>query len=435
MKLLDPRRVRFPSWLLTAASALVLMGAGTAALAAERAGGRVELHGFLAGTMTGRTTGVEPPGGEGGDLVLGEERLRLEVAGSTESGEAFLLAKADLFHDAIANEVAVDLREAYAGIALGTVAAHLGRQILTWGVGDLFFVNDVFPKDWESFFSGRPMEYLKLGVDGVRLRLSASAVNAEAVAIPFFTPDRLPPAERFFLYDPFAGVPAQREEKPDPDYAAPELALRLFRQLAGFDLSVYAYRGFWRTPAARLDDPTSPTVVTRFYPRLSVYGASAQTNLLAGVVSLEGGFYDSREDRDGTNPLVHNSEWRVLAGYQAQPRDELMVGLQAYSAAMTDYAAYRDSLPRGNPREDEVRLVTSLRLTQWLDYQTWKLSLFLAYSPTDGDYFLQPEASYKVTDSLSLTCGMNLFGGSTATTFFGQLDKNDNVYASLRFDL
>ncbi|MBI2840173.1 MAG: hypothetical protein HYX75_17795 [Acidobacteria bacterium] len=54
------------------------------------------------------------------------------------------------------------------------------------GVGDLLFINDVFPKDWVSFFAGRPMEYLKVGVDGVRLRYTGSHVNGEILALPFF---------------------------------------------------------------------------------------------------------------------------------------------------------------------------------------------------------------------------------------------------------
>ncbi|HPQ42189.1 MAG TPA: hypothetical protein PLV45_17595, partial [bacterium] len=36
----------------------------------------------------------------------------------------------------------------------------IGRQILTWGTGDLVFINDLFPKDWQSFFLGRDTEYL-----------------------------------------------------------------------------------------------------------------------------------------------------------------------------------------------------------------------------------------------------------------------------------
>src|SRR3990172_6608715 len=77
------------------------------------------VHGFLMGNASIRTTGQRPPLGEGGAFVLGEERLRLDVSGATKSGSGFLLIKGDIFHDAVANRVDGDLREAYAGFRRG----------------------------------------------------------------------------------------------------------------------------------------------------------------------------------------------------------------------------------------------------------------------------------------------------------------------------
>ena len=228
----------------------------------------VDVHGFLLGTVSGRTTGLRPPRGDG-DFVLGEERVRFDLSGTALSGAALALVKLDLFHDAVANRIDDDLREAYGGYTKGPVDLRLGRQILTWGVGDLFFINDTFPKDWESFFSGRPMEYLKLGVDGLRTRYSSQVVNVEFVAVPFlFTSDRLPTAERFFFFDPFSGVPHQQKIEPASRLSNTELALRLYRQVADFDVSLYAARGFWRTPSVRVDDLAAPATATRFFPEL-----------------------------------------------------------------------------------------------------------------------------------------------------------------------
>jgi hypothetical protein len=42
-----------------------------------------------------------------------------------------------------------------------------------------------------------------------------------------------------------------------------------------------------------------------------VQGAFAQ-----GILSLETGFYDSRDDPDGRNPAIENSQLRALVGYQ-----------------------------------------------------------------------------------------------------------------------
>lgn len=394
----------------------------------------VDIHGFLLGDIAIRTTGERPLKGEGGDFVLGEGRLRLDISGATGSGKSYFLVKGDVFHDAVAKEFEADLREGYVGYTTGPLDLRLGRQIITWGVGDLFFVNDVFPKDWESFFSGRPMEYLKPGIDGMRARYSRRSLNAEFVAIPFFTPDNLPTARRFFFFDPFAAVPDQREEKPAARLANTEIALRVYRSLADFDVSVYAYRGYWRTPGILPDYLIAPTTATRFYPELSSYGASAQRGVFGGVLSLETGYYDSRQDRRGNDPAVPNSQWRLLAGYQRELARDFTAGVQAYAELMEKHDAYRASLPTGMPRQDRIRGVVSTRLTQLLKYQTWTLSFFAAYSPSDRDYFLQPEVSHKVIDNLTLSLGANVFGGKSEAAFFGQFGKSDNVFFRVRFD-
>jgi len=394
----------------------------------------LDLQGFALGNFSLRTTGQVPAGPEGRDLLLGEERLRLDLTAWTEAVEAQLRVKLDGVHDAVAEELDLDLREAYLDYTAGDLDFRLGRQITTWGVGDLLFINDVFPKDWVSFFSGRPLEYLKIGVDGLRLRYSTDLLNGELLAIPRFEPDTLPTPKRFFLYDPLASVTDRHEELPETTLDHTELALRLYRRVAGFDVSAYAYRGHWRSPGQRADDPISPTRITMFYPPLSVLGLSAQGQALAGVVSLEGGYYDSRDDEDGDDPTIPNSQSRFLVGYQKQLWKDFTLGTQYYAEIMEDHGAYERSLPAGFARQEEYRDLVTLRLTQFLRYETWKLSLFAFYSPVEVDYLLQPEISYKFSDRFSTAVGANLFGGEEKTTFLGQFDDDTNVYLSARYD-
>ena len=419
---------------LTPAAGTILVLLAWPLAAQEKVRFPIKIHGFLMGNLALRSSGERPPNGEGGAFVLGEERLRLDASGASKSGNVFLLFKGDVFHDAVANRADGDLREGYAGYHRGPIDFRVGRQILTWGVGDLFFINDVFPKDWESFFSGRPTEYLKQGIDAIRMQYSSEALNVDLVATPFFRPDALPSPRRFFLYSPFAEATSQREITPPARAENTEIALRLYRRISGFDVSLYGYRGFWRTPGIRAGSGSDVAQITRFYPRLAVAGASAQRNWLQGVVSLEAGHYNSLDDRKGVNASIPNSEWRVLAGYQRQLGRELTANFQGYAEIMDRYDAYRKSLPAGSPLQDRVRGVFSLRLTQFLGYQSWKVSVFLAHSPTDQDYFLQPEVSHRLTDRLSVAMGANIFGGRQNTTFFGQMEKDDNVYLSARFD-
>jgi hypothetical protein len=410
---------------------LILLLCAGSAVAQDR---NVEINGFILGNFTGRTTGLDPEGQGGNDYLLAEERVRLDIYAWADATDASAQIKTDFLHDALTREFDVDIREAYFDYSTGSIDLRLGRQIVTWGVGDLIFINDVFPKDWVSFFSGRPLEYLKSGVDGVRTRYYTSFLNFDFVAIPRFDPDRLPTPDRFFLYDPFATIGNRSELLPDTGYENTELALRLYRRFLGFDTSFYAYRGFWRSPGVILNDPANPTGVTYFYPELSVFGMSAQGNGFGGLLSLEGGYYDSRDDRRGTNPLVSNSQFRFLVGYQRQLSENVNLGLQYYTEIMADHEAYLDSLPEGSPEQEEYRDTVTLRLERFLKYHTWKITFFGFFSPAERDYLLQPSIFHKFSDEFALTFGANIFGGEEKTSFLGQFDRNDNVYLSARFD-
>jgi hypothetical protein len=395
----------------------------------------LSLHGFVQGNYAARTTGKEPTGPEGGDFLLGEERLQLKLAASSQGAGLYL--KTDFFHDAVAHDAEMAVREAYLDYGAGPLEVRLGRQIITWGVGDLLFINDIFPKDYVAFFSGRPLEYLKIGSDALKLNFFTDWISAELVAIPFFQSDHLPASDRFFLFDPFPGLPRTTEE-PRAEFENTELAFRLYRSLLGFDAAVYAYKGFFKTPGMKPDNPVSPTAVTLIFPRLWTYGASAQGNALGGVISLEAAYYDSVDDRSGRDPVVPNSATKYLAGYQQQIWSafggEFTAGIQYYGEYLLDYGAYRAALPAGFPAQDRLRQLLTVRLTQFLRYQTLRLTLLAFYSPTDADYDVIPEIRYSFTDALWGAIGANLFGGKEETTFFGQLNKNDNVYVTMRYE-
>ncbi|NIM18808.1 MAG: hypothetical protein GTO51_00915 [Candidatus Latescibacteria bacterium] len=393
----------------------------------------IEVHGYLLGNYAGRTTGLSPAGGRFSDFMLSEERLRLDIETWSEAVEAAARIRLDMFHDALGRDFDIDLREAYINYTAGPFDFTLGRQIVTWGVGDLIFINDVFPKDWESFFLGRPLEYLKFGVDGLRMRLSSGLVNADILAVPTFEPDNLPGSDRFFLFDPLAAISSRREQLPGRTFENTELAVRVYRYIWGFDVSGYAYKGFWRSPGMMTDDPAAPTEVMIFYPELFVYGFSAQGRAPGGVVSLEAGYYDSRDDSDGADPSIPNSQVRFLIGYQRQMWEDFNAGVQYHAERMQDHETYTASLPGGFPEQSEYRDTVTLRLTQLLKHQTLKLSFFGFYSPADTDYLLQPSITYKFADSFSTTIGGNIFGGKEETTFLGQFEKNDNTYLSALF--
>ncbi|MBI4689798.1 MAG: hypothetical protein HY754_05985 [Nitrospirae bacterium] len=388
----------------------------------------ISLHGFFQGNYSSGTT-TNP---DGGDFKWAEERFQLKLDASKDPFRLFI--KTDSFYDHIDEKAELELREGYIDYTASKWDIRIGRQIITWGLGDLIFINDVFPKDYEAFFSGRPMEYLKKGVDGAKIGVYPGFVSFELVAIPFFEPNNFPDSKRFRMYDPLSMITNRVEEEPTAKLENTEVAVRAYRDIAGFDASLYFYRGFFRQPWTTPDNPMNPTKLTLFYPKLSVYGISIQGRAFEGVLSLEGGYYDSRQDRGGTDYTVPNSQTKFLIGYQRQLWEDFTIGLQYYNEYMHDYSEYERNLPAGFPRERNLHQLTSLRLTQFLVHQTFRLSFFSFYSPSDGDYLLNPEIKYNFSDNIWAAAGGNIFGGGEEWSQFGQLDKNDIVYLQARYE-
>ena len=207
-----------------------------------------------------------------------------------------------------------------------------------------------------------------------------------------------------------------------------EIALRVCRNVEGYELALYGYRGYWKSPGGMDPDTWLAT-----FPRLSVYGASARGNVLDGIGNVEVGYYDSRDDRSGKDPLLRNSEFRALAGYEQEVLPDFNAGLQYYIEWMMDHGAYRRTLPSGIHERDEVRHVLTLRLTRLLMSQNLNLSCFIFYSPSDGDAYLRPKVSYKVDDHWYVETGVNGFIGKDDYSFFGQFENNTNLYVAVRY--
>ncbi|HIJ78636.1 MAG: hypothetical protein OEY01_05865 [Desulfobulbaceae bacterium] len=367
------------------------------------------------------------------DASLAEARLQLDLA--RDLGWGLAKVKADLGHDLVTDEMIAELREMNLSFSpLDNADVKVGRQVLTWGTGDLLFINDLFPKDWESFFSGRDDEYLKAPSDAVKTSFFFEAANLDLVYVPEFNNSNYIDGSRISYWNNVLGRTAGRDyvfadEERNRVFSDCELAARLYKNIDGMEAALYGYYGFWKTPEGL--DPGSMRLI---YPRLAAYGASLRGTLLGGIGNLEAGYYDSLDDQGGDNALIRNSEFRFLAGYERELADNLTGGFQYYLEVITNYDEYRAALTPGTPQADEYRHLLTMRLTKLMLNQNLRLSLFAYYSPSDKDTYLRPKAHYKVSDHWAIEAGGNLFAGSDDHTFFGQFDRNTNIYAGARYN-
>lgn len=431
-----------------------------------------ELNGFVETTFApkfSRNTLLQQAG-NGQYYALGEQRLQLKYEHSSDKGELFF--KLDFINDNVTARSFSQLREAYfTTTPFEWMDVKIGRQIQTWGVGDLLFINDLFSKDWISFLTGRQDEYLKAPNDALRFSIYSDKLGLETLDVsimPYAQHDvNIMSEGRFASENPIYGFFAQaglaiaqseeRELKP----GNAELSLRLKMQnIAGMTPSLYGHFGHWNNPNS-MKFNGDQTALIPWYGALNVYGFSLRGMKLGGVLSLEAGLYDSRDDDSGTNPLIENSSQRMLALYERSLAPNWDIGLQYYQERILNYDAIEGNMDRffgdqsgqtfmdKDGLRDELRHLFTLRLTRKMLNETLIFTWFNYYSPSDQDFYLRPKLAFEYSDQIRFSLTANVFGayGENAdtahylqntipnyyNTMFGQFRKDSSLNFSARY--
>lgn len=357
-----------------------------------------------------------------------------------------LTGKADTSYDAVLDKTIWHTRALNVSASpFSFLDVKVGRQILTWGTGDYLFLNDLFAKDWQSFFSGRADEYLKAPSDSIRTNWYFDNVNFTLVWTPEFTPDNYVTGERFSFYSPqLQQIVAPNEAFPAKKMNKSQWAARLNTNVNNIELSLYGYQGFWPTPTGSESVTESQTSYNQsmnnqavqsqvYFPKLNTWGVSALTSYLGGLVNIEYANYNSIEDRHGNNNNIANGQHRFLIGYEREIAKNLTASVQYYLERTKNYQALLENSLTPEQLVDENRQLITLRFTYRTQQQTLTYSLFSFYSPTDNDAYLKPSINYQYNDQWLFSTGANVFIGKDDYSFFGQHQDNTNAWLSIRF--
>lgn len=406
-----------------------------------------QIGGFVEGLIAPR---VVRSSASANEFVANEARFRLNLDATHQIVSARF--RGDVFADAVDRRIWFDIRDASIFVRGGSwFSMRFGRQVLTWGTGDFLFLNDLFPKDFNSFFIGRADEYLKAPSNSVQTTFMMKKVGLDLIWTPIFEPDRFINGQRLSFFNPLVGeIIGDRSPLTPIDPFFPEQRLRngtvhgrLYGTAGPVELAAYGYVGYWMQPnALALTDPADPNTISGLtYARLAVYGTSLRTPLFGGLFNVEGAFYDSFKDRAGTSPAIPNSQFRGLVGYERELFPKFQMGLQYYLEYTLKYDELTAaSAPGEMPgsfwpqyEQHEFRHLITLRLNQLLVMDKLELSLFVFFSPDELDTYIRPRITYKVVEPLAIVIGANLMFGRDDYTFFSQLQENTNVYARLRY--
>ncbi|WP_440874761.1 hypothetical protein [Thalassotalea sp. PLHSN55] len=357
---------------------------------------------------------------------LKEARGRIDINYSHDVFE--FDASGDLLVDGVLNDTLWQTRElSISASPLSMLDVKIGRQVLTWGTGDYVFLNDLFAKDWQSFFSGRDDEYLKAPSDSVRLTAYANDITFDFAWTPQFTPDHYLTGERFSFYSPFHGeniAPGEDfnvQQTKDDQYSA-----RIATTINNTEIALYGYKGYWTTPVSVNHQGQA------YFSQMNSWGASAIIPFAKGLFNAEFAYYDSVEDAQGDQANIANSQLRFLLGYEQELAKDLTVSTQYYLEKTLDYDNYQLSHPNKDEAVAEHRHVLTTRLRYATHQQNVLYNLFAFYSPTDNDGYIKPSITYRYSDDISFSVGANLFFGQQVHTFFAQHKDNSNAWLRMR---
>jgi len=360
---------------------------------------------------------------------LSEITTRFNLDYSAESFE--IVSKGEFIHDEILSKTFWKTRELNISFSPSkNIDVKLGRQILTWGTGDYIFLNDLFAKNWQSFFSGRDDQYLKAPSDSAKGTWYIDDYAIDLTWTPKFTPDVYLTGERFSFYSQKAqSIVAPAEHFSVQKTRSSQWATRVSTNRDGVEYAFYGYKGFWPTPVGMTETKRQ---LQAYFPKMNAWGASIRLALAGGLFNAEYASYNSIEDNSGESPAIANGQNRFLLGFESELIKDLTASVQFYLEQTKHFDEFIAHSATPKLEVDENRQLLTLRLTYSTLQQKLIYSVFTFYSPTDTDGYLKPSLAYRYNDQWLLSVGVNLFWGNKKHTFFGQHQQNSNVWLRVK---
>ncbi|MBF0450373.1 MAG: hypothetical protein HQK75_06705 [Candidatus Magnetomorum sp.] len=378
------------------------------------------------------------------EFSIGEARLQMIYQHKVEG--LTLNCKLDFVLDPVLDKYPIKIKEGTGVMDLRELNLSIiptdfidiivGRQRLSWGTGDVLFINNLFPKDWQALYIGRDESYFDAPTDAIKMGFYSLFANLDIVYVPWFDSDRIPTGERLSYYNRVIGERVGKQHimdlnKPDDLFEDTEWAARLYNTISDFELALYTYNGYWKSPGG-----LEPVTWKGIYPKLNVYGLSVQGPIAQGVACFEMGLYESRNDKAGNNPYINNSQLRMLFGYRFDMPGQMQLSTQYYIEIMRDHKKYQETLALVYPEEipdDEGRHVITVRLTRQMIDPNVYMSFLVYYCPTDTDMYVRPTLQYIFNENITFIGGANLFVGNEDHTQWGQYERNSNLYTGLQY--
>ena len=373
------------------------------------------------------------------------------------SAYAFLSASAEYNYRNPAR-TGFKLNEAYFRYSGEIWDLSFGRQLINWGQADGFSLTDVLSAKDSSAFLALSSDDTKLASDSIRLRFFHDIFTFEAIAIPFFTPNKLP----LFHFENGANDTVFSIKLPDEHteglftlpikytktetkpkmFTDTEAAARFSFFLPGIDFSVSGFYGWDKNPRftreGKLTPPNILINLNQEYYRIGMAGIDAAIPAGDVTIRLESAWIGGRYfEPKKQMPILSGTQ---LIFDQAVRKHQLLAlaGLDWIKNSWTLSAQYFEDLILDH-KDDIGRPMhkgfVSLNISKTFLRDTLKVSASGAVDINYGSTSSTYSVDYALTDNMHVILGGDLYTkGYDGKGDFAQLNKISSIWVKGRFN-
>ena len=394
-------------------------------------------------------------------LEYGASRSIARIKGEVSAGSSYaVISAAAEYNYRNPARTGFRLNEAYYRYSGDIWDISVGRQVIAWGQADGFKLTDVLSARDSSEFIAFSGDDARLPSDSVRLRFFHDLFTFEAIAVPFFTPNKLP---RFGFEDGAKGslyyidtpdtyktaigsIPVKytkTETKPKM-FTDTEAAARFSFFLPGIDFSVSGFYGWDKNPRyvksgyakkglfnpANSLSPLNPYIPKELYTNLNeeyyhIGMAGIDAAIPAGDVTIRletawvGGRYFEPKEMLSSLPIAQlmdeTSGADVPIPFNAPVKKHqllMLAGVDWMKDSWTLSGQYFEDLILNHKNDIERPMhkgFVSLNVSKTFLRETLKLSASGVIDINYGSTFSTYSVSYALTDNINFALGGDVY--------------------------
>ena len=378
------------------------------------------------------------------NFEYGASRSIAQVKGEVSAGSSYaVISAAAEYNYRNPARTGFRLNEAYYRYSGEIWDISVGRQVIAWGQADGFKLTDVLSARDSSEFIAFSGDDARLPSDSIRLRFFHDLFTFEAIAVPFFTPNKLPrfgfengAKDGLYYIDtpdiftlPYGSIPVKYTKtgtKPKM-FTDTEAAARFSFFLPGVDFSISGFYGWDKNPrfvksgyvtlnAMHFPEQAFLTINQEYY-RIKMAGIDAAIPAGDVTIRLETAWVGGRYfEPKNQNPIpgVPGAGGIPLTFKPSLRKHQLLMlaGIDWIKSSWTLSAQYFEDLILNHKNDIERPMhkgFVSLSVSKTFLRDTLKLSasgvIDINYGSTSGTY----SVGYALTDNINFSLGGDVY--------------------------